>query len=272
MKVEEKTKGKVWMHRVGEGEGDGGGDGNGKHSLTCCAAGDVVICRMGVVDYGRCCLVQKQIWEGVRNGTVPEHLLLVQHHHVFTAGARGINGGLLVGADKLQSLGVDLVQTDRGGELTYHGPGQMVAYPILNLASRARDVRKYVNNLEETVIRLCGELGIAGVGRRDSFPGVWVGGRGKLASLGIRISRWVTMHGVALNVMVDKAYFRMIVPCGIEGVEMVSLSELVPDSEDLSMERVEGLYARSFQDVFGGNLVPAPTSYVNGLLTKCIAG
>jgi len=150
------------------------------------------------------------------------------------------------------------VETDRGGDVTYHGPGQLVGYPILRLEEGRRDIRRYVNDVEEVLIRALAELSIEAQ-RHPRHRGVWVGPR-KIASLGIRISRWVTSHGFALNVSTDLSYFSLIVPCGIEGCAMTSIERELGRSVEMSA--VKEIVTRSFSDVFGREVVPANGSSV----------
>ena len=157
------------------------------------------------------------------------------------------------GGELLAHRGVTLVETDRGGDVTYHGPGQLVGYPVLMLESERRDIRRYVRDIEEVLIRTLAEFSIDA--RRDTVHrGVWIEQR-KIASVGIRISRWVTSHGFALNVNTDLSYFSLIVPCGIEGCQMTSMATELDSHVD--MQAVKDTVVRAFSDVFDREPVDA---------------
>jgi lipoyl(octanoyl) transferase len=164
-------------------------------------------------------------------GEIEDTLLLLEHPPVLTLGRKGRFEHIRVGAAKLASLGVEVFETERGGEVTYHGPGQVVGYPILNLAPDRCDVRRYVRDLEEAMIRTAGDLGVT-AGRVASLNGVWLGedadppspGRSrKLGAVGVHLSRWITSHGLALNANTDLEGFELIVPCGVAGRDVTSL-------------------------------------------------
>ncbi|MBI5369126.1 MAG: lipoyl(octanoyl) transferase LipB [Planctomycetes bacterium] len=181
-------------------------------------------------------------------------LLLLEHEPVITLGRNAKPANLLVPREVLEHARVDLVQTDRGGDATYHGPGQLVAYPIVRLRSLRRSLRDYVAGLEETMIRLAAEYGIVAA-RRPGAVGVWVG-ESKLGFLGIHVSRGLAWHGIALNVTTDLDAYRWINPCGMPGCPVTSLAECLRRS--LCPEEVEEAYARAFVQVFGLALRPAP--------------
>jgi len=160
-------------------------------------------------------------------------LLFVEHPHVYTLGKSGDKAHLLKGMAELSNIDAEFIEIDRGGDITYHGPGQIVGYPILDLDRYFTDIHKYLRFLEEVIIRTCAEYGID-AGRIEGLTGVWVGDK-KLCAMGIRCSRWVTMHGFALNVNADLSYFNHIVPCGISDKEVTSLPVLlgrqIPEAE-----------------------------------------
>ncbi len=155
----------------------------------------------------------------------PDTLLLLEHEPVVTIGRNAGDGGILVSEGVLRERGIDLVRTDRGGEATYHGPGQLIGYPIVDLKGLHNDVHRFLREIEEGIIRAVARWGIV-AGRNPGKTGVWVGER-KLASIGLKASHWVTMHGFALNVTTDLAPFDLIVPCGIVGCRMVSMESLI---------------------------------------------
>lgn len=150
-------------------------------------------------------------------------LLFVEHPHVYTLGKSGDKGNLLKGLAELTDINAEFIKIDRGGDITYHGPGQIVGYPIFNMDHHFTDIHKYLRYLEEVVIRTCADFDIE-AGRIEGLTGVWVGDK-KICAMGIKCSRWVTMHGFALNVNVDLDYFNHIVPCGISNKEVTSLQE-----------------------------------------------
>ncbi len=184
-------------------------------------------------------------------GAVPDVLLLCEHPHVITLGRNGKREHLHASDQLLRQIGVEFHQTDRGGDITYHGPGQLVGYPILNLAEIRRDVVWYVRQLEEAMIRATADFGIAAT-RKAGMTGVWVdlpGGEEKLAAIGVHISRWVTSHGFAYNVATDLRYFDLIVPCGIADKRPTSLERLL--SRTVTVCGVASSIVERFGEVFG---------------------
>jgi lipoyl(octanoyl) transferase len=204
---------------------------------------------LGTVPYGEALDMQNVLAEERRHGRIGDLLLLLQHPHVLTLGARGDGGRshILATPARLSELGVAVFETGRGGDVTYHGPGQLVGYPILDLEPDRCDVHKYVRDIENVLIRTVADHGIQ-AGRIAGLTGVWVGHE-KIAAIGIRISRWITSHGFALNVSTDLDYFRLIVPCGIGDRGVTSLEKLLGHRVDF--EEVERRVARHFCDVFG---------------------
>jgi lipoyl(octanoyl) transferase len=168
---------------------------------------------LGRMDYASALELQRRLVAERQQGLIPDHLLLVEHPHVVTLGRNGHRENLLASDEILERAGVAFHPTDRGGDITYHGPGQLVGYPILDLREWKRDVGAYVRALEEVLIATLADFGIA-AGRIPKLTGVWVGDR-KIAAIGVHISRWVTSHGFALNVSTDLSYFQYIVPCGL---------------------------------------------------------
>ncbi len=177
--------------------------------------------------------LQMQVSEGLKQGAREDALLLVEHPPTITQGRNGRWDNLLVGRDELRARGVECFEADRGGDITFHGPGQLVGYPLLNLAAAGeRDVHKYVWRLEEVLIRLLGEYEIEAF-RVAGLTGVWTD-KGKIAALGVHLSRWVTRHGFALNVNTDLSCFAWIVPCGIQGRGVTSMQALTSRSYQLA--------------------------------------
>jgi lipoyl(octanoyl) transferase len=180
-------------------------------------------------------------------GAIPDTLLLLEHAHVYTFGRNARKEHLLVSKQFLAKLDAEIFETDRGGDITYHGPGQLVGYPILDLARHRRDLAWYMRSLEEVFIRVAAGFAIP-AGRLNGVTGVWVGDK-KLVAMGVHISRWVTSHGFALNVNTDLRYFDHIVPCGLRGKGVTSLEELL--RKPVEMEAVVERVIEEFGRVFG---------------------
>ncbi|MSV34416.1 MAG: lipoyl(octanoyl) transferase LipB [Bryobacterales bacterium] len=168
---------------------------------------------LGRMGYAEAFALQQQLVERRKRGEIPDQLLIVEHPHVVTMGRNGHEENLLARPELLARAGIAFHHTDRGGDVTYHGPGQIVGYPILDLKEWKRDVTAYVRALEQILIDVLAEFGIA-AGREPGATGVWTS-RGKIAAIGVHISRWVTSHGFALNLDTDLSYFQYIVPCGL---------------------------------------------------------
>ena len=201
---------------------------------------------IGRTAYQACWDVQRALVEARRAGTVPDTLLLTEHDHVYTIGTGGSDLHLLAGEEELREKGVSVVRTDRGGDITYHGPGQLVGYPILDLSTRHCDLHRYLRDLEEVIIRTLAGFGVRG-GRIDGYTGVWVAGE-KICAIGIKSSRWITMHGFALNVNTDLTYFQRIIPCGIFERGVTSLREVL--GKEIPLSAVAAPLARAFGEVF----------------------
>ena len=169
---------------------------------------------LGRVRYGDAFDLQRDLVERRKRGEIPDQFLVVEHPHVITLGRNGQMKNLLAPSEVLERAGIEFHPTDRGGDITYHGPGQIVGYPILDLREWKRDVVGYVRAVEQVLIDSLAEFSITGE-RVPGATGVWVEGRGKIAAIGVHISRWVTSHGFALNVDTDLSYFQYIVPCGL---------------------------------------------------------
>jgi lipoyl(octanoyl) transferase len=204
--------------------------------------------RLGRVPYADALALQKQLVEERRNGRIGDVLLLVEHPHVLTLGVRGDGGRshILATPDVLDSRGVDIHETGRGGDITYHGPGQLVGYPIIDLKPDRCDVHRYVRDLEEVLIRVAADYGLTGE-RVAGLTGVWIGGE-KVAAIGVRIARWITSHGFALNVTTDLDYFNLIVPCGIADRGVTSLSKLI--GRPIDRREAEDRVIQRFSEVF----------------------
>lgn len=184
--------------------------------------------------------------EGLPETTGNDVLLFVEHPHVYTLGKSGEKNHLLKGMAELADIDATFVEIDRGGDITYHGPGQIVGYPIFNMEHYFRDIHKYLRYLEEVIIRTCAEYGIT-AGRIEGLTGVWVGDK-KICAMGIKCTRWITKHGFALNVNTDLSYFGHIVPCGITDKEVTSLQELL--ERPVKAAEVKEHLLRHFEEVF----------------------
>ncbi len=213
---------------------------------------------LGRLAYQDANALQTHLRDAVLAGTTPEHLLLLEHPHVFTLGRNASLDDLRSSEADLQRDGIAVVETDRGGQMTYHGPGQLVGYPILDLKPDRQDIRRYIRDLQEVLIRTLADFGIEAE-RRDGkgFVGVWVGD-GKIASLGVHLKRWVTTHGFALNVSTDLDYFHHIVACGLPGVPLVSIERLTGTRP--SLEQVAERLSGHFANIFERQLEPANLS------------
>lgn len=202
---------------------------------------ECLVVDLGSIGYERAWDLQKRIVAARKLALIPDMLLLCEHPHVITMGRNGRSEHLLASETMLRSRGVEFHATNRGGDVTYHGPGQIVAYPILNLSEIRRDVGWYVRQLEEAMIRTTAEYGVTAE-RREGRTGIWVEVNGadgtldeeKLGAIGVHISRWVTSHGLAYNVSTDLSFFDLIVPCGILGKHATSLKRLLNREVEIS--------------------------------------
>ncbi len=202
---------------------------------------------LGLIDYKKAWDLQHLFWSKRVEGKLSDLLLILEHPHVLTLGRRGDRSSLRVSPEVLEEKGIPLFQVERGGEVTYHGPGQLVGYPILNLKDYGFRVTRYVEELEEIIIRTLKDFGIEG--RRDTRNrGVWVQDK-KIASVGIAIQRWVSFHGFALNYQTELKYFDLIYPCGLKGVRMTSMKEILKKeiSRGLLVERISFHFKEIFQ-------------------------
>jgi lipoyl(octanoyl) transferase len=204
--------------------------------------------RLGIVGYQEALDLQQRLVEDRKAGRVGDQLLLLQHPPVITLGVRTRNdrSHVLATPESLSAQGIELFETGRGGDVTYHGPGQLVGYPIIDLKPDRCDVHRYVRDLEEVLIQSVATFGISAA-RVPGLTGIWVGSE-KLAAIGVRISRWVTSHGFALNVSTNLDHFQLIVPCGIADKGVTSLERLL--GRNVSMAEIEDEVTRRFAAVF----------------------
>jgi lipoyl(octanoyl) transferase len=204
--------------------------------------------RLGVVPYQDALELQKRLVEQRKAGEIPDQLLLLQHPPVITLGVKtkSDRANVLATSETLGALGIELFETGRGGDVTYHGPGQLVGYPIISLKPDRCDVHRYVRDLEEVLIRTAAALGVV-ADRSPGLTGIWVGSE-KLAAIGVRIARWVTSHGFAFNVTTDLSHFGLIVPCGISDKGVTSLERLL--ARRVPMAEVEAAVVAAFLATF----------------------
>jgi lipoate-protein ligase B len=215
------------------------------------------VVKLGLVPYDLACNVQQKVVHARKEGSIPDMLLLCQHPHTITLGRNGRPEHLLASNHLLAQMNVEFYPTDRGGDITYHGPGQIVGYPILDLTEHQRDVRWYVSRLEEVMIRATADFGLVAK-RVEGQHGVWIDASAsaaeeKLGALGVHLSRWVTSHGFAYNVSTDLRYFDLIVPCGIAGKRTTSLERAL--GRDLDSEEVTQSLVIQFGKVFERTMI-----------------
>jgi lipoyl(octanoyl) transferase len=197
------------------------------------------------MDYPEAFRLQRELVEGRQRGVIPDQLVILEHPHTITLGRNGKREHLLASEDILRRAGISFQETDRGGDITYHGPGQIVGYPIVDLREWKRDVAAYVRSIEQVLIDTVADFGISAE-RVAGLTGVWTGGR-KIAAIGVHISRWVTSHGFALNVTTDLSYFQYIVPCGLT-LPVTSIAELgVAADQDEVARRLATHFGRIFE-------------------------
>jgi lipoyl(octanoyl) transferase len=214
--------------------------------------------RLGRVRYSDALELQARLVEDRKAGRVPDTLLLLEHDPVFTLGRNARPENVLLAHEALRARGFDVFEVGRGGDVTYHGPGQAVAYPILDLAPDRCDVHRYVRDLEEVMIRACADYGVA-AGRIRGLTGAWVGDM-KVGAIGVRLSRWVTSHGFALNVSTDLDPFGLIVPCGITSRGVTTLERA--SGRPIVFRDVLDTLAHHFASVFGAECDSALTRHL----------
>ena len=211
--------------------------------------------RLGTVSYAEALAMQRALVEERRADRVPDLLILLQHPPVITLGVKGDGGrsNVVATPDRLAELGIAVEETGRGGDVTYHGPGQIVGYPILDLRPDRQDVHRYVRDLEEVMIRTCADYGLD-AGRVAGLTGTWIGAE-KIGAIGVRISRWITSHGFAFNVSTRLDHFQLIVPCGIADRGVTSLEKAT--GRTIPFEEVEDRMIEHFAAVFAREVHPA---------------
>lgn len=216
------------------------------------------VCRLlqlpGLTEYGRTLELQRELARARIDGRLADDvLILLEHDRVITLGRGADESNITASSERLAGHGVTVYEIERGGDVTYHGPGQLVGYPIIDLERHRKDLHWYLRALEEVLIRALESFGVRGE-RVPGYTGVWVEDR-KIASIGVHVTRWVTFHGFALNVTTDLSDFDLIVPCGIDAVQMTSVAGEVDDGPDVQEVAIE--VARRFGEVFDLRLAPA---------------
>lgn len=226
----------------------------------------VWLINLDTIPYADALALQHKIVEARKRGLLNDTLLLLEHPPVFTLGRNANDSHILASREFLQHLGIDVFKVERGGDVTYHGPGQLVGYPILDLGNFCRDVGWFVRSLEELLMRALGDFDIRGK-RIDKLVGVWLdtpNGDAKLVQIGARIEQWITYHGFALNVAPNMAHFDLIVPCGISDKAVTSMARVLNRSID--MRAVRERVAARFGEVFDAEMIPlAPAEFQNRL-------
>lgn len=214
---------------------------------------DVFHIDLGLMDYKEVWDLQKKIHIYKQNNDFNDVILTVEHPPVYTLGKSGDRNHILISDDEMKKSGISYYEIDRGGDITYHGPGQLVVYPIFNLNNYYKDTHRFLRELEETVILTLSDLGIDS-GREEEYTGVWVGDK-KICAIGIKASRWITMHGLALNVNNDLSYFNKIIPCGIFHKDVTSIKML--KNAEIQMNSVKNSIINHFGAIFNINITPA---------------
>jgi lipoate-protein ligase B len=240
----------------GPGGGPASGDEVSASAGSCRTGGGggraLRVRELGRISYQEGLDLQAGLIPAVRAGEAPETLLLLEHEHVITLGTSSSPEHVLADEARRRELGIELFETGRGGDVTYHGPGQLVGYPILDLKPDRKDLHRYLRDLEEALIRALAHFGVTGF-REEGLTGVWTGA-GKIAAIGVRVSSgWITSHGFALNVDPDLDYFGTIVPCGIQDRAVASLAGVL--GREVAMAEVREVVAESVAGTFGRRLL-----------------
>ncbi len=208
---------------------------------------DLYFCDLGFIDYKEAWDLQRETFELRVKNKIPDVIYLLEHPNTYTLGKTADHNNLVGSEEYLSTNKISVYDIDRGGDITYHGPGQIVGYPIISLTDWKQDTHKYLRALEETIIRTCSEYEITG-GRIPEYTGVWVEDR-KIAAIGIKVSRWITMHGFAFNINTDLSFFSGIVPCGIPDKDVTSIKREI--KSDVPIDEVKSKIVRNFAGIFG---------------------
>ena len=219
----------------------------------------ILVSNLGRTRYAETWELQRKLFDLRHRGLIEDVLLYTEHEHVYTIGKGGDENHLLASDDELSKDGTEVFRIDRGGDITYHGPGQVVGYPILDLNQYSPDIHKYLRHLEDMIIGMLSTYSIL-AGREEGMTGVWVAGE-KIAAIGVKVSKWVTMHGFALNVNTDLQKFERIIPCGIFHKGVTSMQRIL--GKEMPLHEVEARLTESFAAIFGCSpvVVPSDTLY-----------
>jgi len=211
----------------------------------------LIICDLGLIDYKEAWDLQLRIHEKRRFGNIKDVFFLCEHPHTYTLGKIAEKQNLLYSEAELNQKGISVFEIDRGGDITYHGPGQIVGYAIINLEEWKKDTHLYLRSLEEVLIKTCKDYKIKS-GRNDNYTGVWIKNR-KICAIGIKVSRWITMHGFAFNVNTDLSLFNGIIPCGIQDKKVTSLNNEI--GKEINLLRTKEKIINNFKEVFDYKLI-----------------
>ena len=201
---------------------------------------------LGKIDYQLAWDLQRELFDKRYKNELPDILLLLEHNHTYTLGKTADKSNLIGSENYLKENNISVYDIDRGGDITYHGPGQIVGYPIISLENWKKDTHKYLRAIEEVIIRTCGDFGI-NASRNEKYTGVWVDEK-KIAAIGIKVSRWITMHGFAFNVNTELKYFGGIIPCGIKDKAVTSLENEL--NQEINLGNIKNILVKHFKDVF----------------------
>lgn len=222
-------------------------------------------CDLGFIDYQEAWDLQKDVFDKRLKKHLPDTFFLLEHPHTYTLGKVAEKENLISSEEQLRELGIKVYEIDRGGDITYHGPGQIVGYPIINLTEWKQDTHEYLRGLEEIIMNTCSEYGLK-TERNSKYTGVWIGSR-KIAAIGIKVSRWITMHGFAFNINTDLNYFGGIIPCGIKDKEVTSLKNEL--GNEVNILEVKEKLLKNFKLFFGYDSFTRQlkNNYLENLLT-----
>ncbi len=214
----------------------------------------LIVSDLGLIEYEKAWQIQKDYHKKRILGEIDDILLICEHPHTYTLGKVADKNNLLLNENELNRKGITVFNIDRGGDITYHGPGQIVGYAILNLANWKKDTHLYLRALEDVLIKTCKDYSISNATRNEKYTGVWIEDR-KICAIGIKVSRWVTMHGFAFNVNTDLDLFNGIIPCGIQDKKVTSLSKELNSIQN--MEEVKNKVINNFVNIFDYKIVEA---------------
>jgi lipoyl(octanoyl) transferase len=208
---------------------------------------ELFYCNPGKIDYKKAWDIQKKVFDLRYQNKIPDTFFLLEHPNTYTLGKTADKNNLVGSENYLKENDISVYDIDRGGDITYHGPGQIVGYPIINLGEWQKDTHKYLRALEEVIIQTCAEFGLE-CGRNPKYTGVWLKDK-KIAAIGIKVSRWITMHGFAFNINTDLKLFNGIIPCGIQDKDVTSLQREL--GKEIELDVVNSILLKKFMDEFG---------------------